>query len=231
MHGLGATEAEARIPASGLRGTRVVVTLPGHGRAPDAEPGYWDYQRIAEDVLAVADEVGASRAVGVSLGTGALVRLAAEHPDRFERLALLLPAALDRPRDDTARRTLERLADGVDAAAEDGGALLRELVADDVPAGVEVGDYVAQRAEALLRLGTALRTLPERAAVPDAGALAPVTSEVLVLGATKDPLHPAQVAEDVAAAFPWAELELFPSSAPMLTHRHELRGQLTRFLR
>src|SRR5689334_24790339 len=30
-HGLGATAGEARIPASGLPGTRVVVTLPSHG--------------------------------------------------------------------------------------------------------------------------------------------------------------------------------------------------------
>jgi len=33
-HGLGATAGEARIPASGLPGTRVVVTLPSHADAP-----------------------------------------------------------------------------------------------------------------------------------------------------------------------------------------------------
>ncbi|MBQ6641819.1 MAG: alpha/beta hydrolase, partial [Saccharopolyspora sp.] len=79
-HGLGATEGEARIPASGLPGTRVVLTLPSHGNAPDAPEGYWRYGTIAEDVRSVADAVGATRAVGVSLGTGALTRIVAERP-------------------------------------------------------------------------------------------------------------------------------------------------------
>lgn len=230
VHGLGATEGEARIPASGLRGTRVVATLPGHGDAADPPPDYWDYGRVAADVLALADEVSATRAVGVSLGAGALTRLVAEHPDRFERLALLLPATLDRPRGVPAQWSFERLADAVDSAGADDGARLRELIAADVPNGADVGDYVAQRAAALMRLGPALRALPEQAVVSDAAVLARVGSDVLVVGATDDPLHPAEAAKDVAAAFPRGRLELFPSAAPMLTHRRELRGLLADFL-
>jgi pimeloyl-ACP methyl ester carboxylesterase len=229
VHGLGATEGEARIPASGLPGTRVVMTLPGHGSAADAPPGYWNYASVGADVLAVADEVAATRAVGVSLGAGALTRIAADHPDRFERLALLLPAALDRPRDVVATRAFERLAAAV--AAADGGAALREILAAEVPAGVEVGDYVDRRAEALLRLEDALRELPEQVPVPDAASLAAVRSDVLVIGSTGDPLHPAEVAKAVAAAFARARLEILPSPAPMLTHRRELRGLLVDFLR
>lgn len=227
VHGLGATEGEARIPASGLPGTRIVITLPGHGGAPDAPPGYWNYASVAADVLRVADEVEATRAVGVSLGAGALTRIAADHPGRFERLALLLPAALDRPREVAATWAFERLA----AAVADGPEALREIVAADVPAGIEVGDYVDRRAEALLRLEDALRELPERVPVPDAAALAAVRSEVLVIGATDDPLHPAEVAKAVAAAFARARLEILPSPAPMLTHRRELRRLLVDFLR
>lgn len=227
VHGLGATEGEARIPSSGLPGTRVVLTLPGHGKAPDAPADYWNYARIAADVLAVADEVEATRAVGVSLGAGALTRIAAEHPDRFERLALLLPAALDRPRDVAATWSFERLADAV--AAGD-AAELRNLVAADLPAGAEVGDYVEQRAAALMRLEGALRELPEQAPLADASPLSSVESDVLVVGATDDPLHPAEVAKAVAAAFTRARLEIFPSPAPMLTHRRELRGLLVDFL-
>jgi pimeloyl-ACP methyl ester carboxylesterase len=231
VHGLGATDGEARIPASGLPGTRVVVTLPGHGNAGDPEPEYWSYPRIAEDVLAIADEVGATQALGVSLGAGALTRLVADHPDRFDRLALLLPATLDHPRGVAANRVFHRLVDGVDAAPADGGARLREAVAEDVPHGADVGDYVAQRAEALLRLGHALRTLPGQSAVVDAAVLGDVSGEALVISGTDDPLHPADVAKDVAGAFPRARLELLPSRAPMLTHRKELRSLLVDFLR
>ncbi|QUH05327.1 alpha/beta hydrolase [Saccharopolyspora erythraea] len=230
VHGLGATEGEARIPSSGLPGTRVVLSLPGHGSAPDAPPGYWDYGQVAADVLAAADEVGATRAVGVSLGAGALTRIAADHPDRFDRLALLLPASLDRPRDVAAMWAFERLAEGVAAAPGDGGAKLRAAVAAEIPEGVDVGEHVARRADALLRLEDALRTLPERSAVSDASALAAATAEVLVVGATEDPMHPAEVAKSVAAAFSGARLELLPSAAPMLTHRRELRAMLVDFL-
>lgn len=229
VHGLGATEGEARIPASGLRGTRVVMTLPGHGSAPDAPAGYWNYGSVAADVLAVADEVGATQAVGVSLGAGALTRIAAERPDRFQRLVLLLPAALDRAREPAAARAYERLAAAV--AADDGGATLREVLAADIPPGVEVGDHLDQRAHALSRLPEALRDLPEQVPVTDAGALSEVTAEVLVIGATEDPMHPASVAKSTAAAFRDARLELLESQAPMLTHRRVLRALLADFLR
>ncbi|QGK72462.1 alpha/beta fold hydrolase [Allosaccharopolyspora coralli] len=230
VHGLGATPGEARIPASGLRGTRVVVTLPGHGDAPDAPTGYWNYGCIAADVLAVADEVGATRGVGVSLGSGALTRVAAEHPTRFERLALLLPATVDRPRDADAAGTLQRLADAVDAAGSDGGERLRHLIAAEVPDGAEVGDYVQRRAEALLRLGEALRELPEQSVVANTTPLASVATDVLVVAGTDDPLHPTEIAKATTAAFGRARLEVLPSSAPLLTHRREIRTLLTGFL-
>jgi 3-oxoadipate enol-lactonase len=230
VHGLGATEGEARIPASGLPGTRVVVTLPGHGQAPDAPPGYWNYPRIAEDVAAIAEESGATRAVGVSLGAGALMRIAAAEPDRFERLALLLPASLERARDEFGLAQFDRLADAVDATASDGVDPLRDLVAAEVPTGADVGDYVARRTATLLRLGDALRAIPKQSAISDASPLASVASHVLVIGATEDPRHPADVAKSVAAAFSHARLELLPSPAPMLTHRQEIRRLLRDFL-
>lgn len=230
MHGLGATRGEARIPASGLAGTRVVVTLPGHGDAVDAAASYWDYERIAEDVLAIADEVGATRAVGVSLGAGALTRVLAQHPNRFDRCALLLPAASDRSRDASSTSGLGDLADAVRDAPGDDGARLRALVAGGLPEGVGVGDYVEQRAEALSRLGDALSVLPGQRPIADLAALGSAVTRVLVVGAVDDPLHPSEVAEELAGAFADARLELLSSPAPMLTHRSELRRLLTGFL-
>jgi 3-oxoadipate enol-lactonase len=225
--GLAATEGEARIPAAGLPGTRAVLTLPGHGRAPDPEPEYWDYRNIAADVLAVADEVGATRAIGVSLGAGALTRLAAQQPNRFDRLVLMLPAVLDEPRESSSATALQQLSQAVEAGDEE---RLRQLVAADLPAGARLGDYVEQRTAALLRLAPALRRLPAQRVVEDAGVLAEVASEVLVIGAVDDPLHPAEVAKQVAAAFRSAHLEVLPSKAPLITHRREVRQLLVDFL-
>lgn len=231
VHGLGATAGEARIPASGLPGTRIVLTLPGHGTAADPPSDYWDYGRLAADVAKIADEVSATRAVGVSLGSGALTRIVSERPDRFDKLALLLPAALDGPRTAETADVFRDLADAVAATDTDGGARLHELLRTGVPEGVDVGDHVQQRAAALRRLEDALRILPARYPVDDAGALAAVRGSVLVIGARQDPLHPSSAAEATAAAFPGARLELLPSAAPMLTHRGQLRSLLIEHLR
>ncbi|HUQ57459.1 alpha/beta hydrolase [Lentzea sp.] len=200
-HGLGATAGEARVPASGLPGTRVVVTLPSHADAPDAPPGYWDYGRIAADLSSVP----ADQAVGVSLGAGALVRLLSLEPDRFRRVALLLPAVLDQPRQSFTLQQLSDLTVGPPA-------------------------YVAERRAALGRLEAAASQLPGQVAVPDASVLASVSVPVLVIGAVGDPLHPGDVAEATAAAFPAGELWLIDSPSPMITHRGAIRHRLVSFL-
>lgn len=210
VHGLGATAGEARIPASGLSGTRVVVTLPSHSGAADAPEDYWNYPRIAEDVWAVAREVGATRAIGVSLGADALVALLATRPDAFERVALLLPATLDQPR---AKQDVDDL---VNAVA--------------LPDGVEAGDYLRARAAAFHRLGAAVAALPGQVSVVDPTVLARVSAQVLVVSATDDPLHPEPVAKAAAAAFRNSTLEVFPSRSPLVTHRRELRTLLVDFV-
>ncbi|MBB4962723.1 alpha/beta fold hydrolase [Saccharothrix violaceirubra] len=185
-HGLGATPGEARIPASGVRGTRVVVTLPGHGDEPDAPDDYWNYSRIAADLREVAREVGATRAIGVSLTAAALVALLAAEPDAFERVALLLPAVLDEPRPRLSRESMITSVDG--------------------PA-----DYFEQRRWAFRRLDGALAALPGQVAVTDLSPLRRVVAPVLVVGAENDPLHPVTVAARTAAAFPNGRLEIVPS--------------------
>lgn len=211
--GLGATPGEARIPASGLPGTRIVLTLPSHGDEPDAPEGYWNYRTIADDVLKAADEVKAQKAIGVSLGAGALTRIAAEHPDRFDRIALLLPAVLDQPRSAEVRSVLR------EQTSED-------EIARTLPDGYALGDYVQARARALRRLTTAIDRLSAEFPVADREALRHVTAPTLVIGAVGDPLHPAEIAEATAAAFGKGELELFDSPAPMITHRAQLRELL-----
>lgn len=227
-HGLGATEGEARLPASGLPGARVVVTFGSHGDAPDAPADYWDYGVLAGELRAVADAVGARQAVGVSMGAGALVRLASEDPDRFDRLVLLQPAALDGRRSPDAVRIMERLAD---AASAGDRAALRRLIEAGMPTCCgSTGDYVDRRVDALLRLGDALRALAGRVPVCSAASLAAVTGRVLVLSGVGDPLHPEAVAVATAAAFRGSSLHVLGSPAPLLTHRAQVRSLLTSFL-
>ncbi|GLZ36263.1 hypothetical protein Lesp02_84500 [Lentzea sp. NBRC 105346] len=199
-HGLGATPGEARIPASGLPGTRKVITLPSHGEAPDAPPGYWNYPRIARDLASV----DADHAVGVSLGAGALTRLVADQPNKFRKMALLLPAVLDQPRE---KWTLDQLMD----------------LAQGPP------DYLEARKTALLRLARAAEELPGQVVVDETSELAAVTAPVLIIAATGDPLHPEDVAKATAQAFPNSELLVLDSPAPLISHRAVIRKRLVDF--
>ncbi len=223
--GLGATEGEARIPASGLAGTRVVLTLPGHLDAPDPPADYWRFPRIAADVHAAAEAIGARQAIGVSLGAAALSTLVATDPTVFDRLVLMLPAALTEPRPPRSVQLVTELGDAAEAGDR---VTLRALVAAAAPVGA--GSYIDERTDALLRLGPALREVARALPVPDPAALRAVTAPVLIIAAESDPMHPAEVAHEAASAFPNATLVVLPGSTPLVTERVRLRALLREFL-
>jgi pimeloyl-ACP methyl ester carboxylesterase len=204
-HGLGGSSVETRPLAVRTAGTRVLLTFRGHGASAAIEGG-WTYDDLADDLREVADAFDATRAVGLSLGAGALLRLLSRTPDRFERLAFVLPAALDESRDDLATARLLRLADALIAGDEEH--VVRMLL-EDVPEGVRgrggVKVLVDRRARQLL--GTA-PPYPRGVDAPlrALGPLAHVTAPSLVIAQRDDPLHPASVADRLATALAHAEL-------------------------
>src|SRR5215470_4380466 len=58
-------------------GTKVRFCFRGHGHSGTPEPGHYRFEDFAGDVDAVATAFGATRAVGTSLGQGAITRLLA----------------------------------------------------------------------------------------------------------------------------------------------------------
>jgi pimeloyl-ACP methyl ester carboxylesterase len=225
-HGLGGSPAETRPLVGAVPGTRVFPSARGHGATPIGDA--FDYDVLGADLLAVADSCRATQAVGVSLGAGALLALLARRPDRFDRVVLLLPAALDRPRDDEALGRLGALAAALDARDADA---VRTCVLDEVPADLRavpgVSQYVSARAAFLLDspgVAVAVRALPSVTPVPDRALLGAVTADVLLLAQEGDPLHPAQVARDLAAVLPRAELVVFDRPGAAIRERRRLRS-------
>lgn len=84
---------------SGVRGSRTFMQFRGSGTSAAGQET-WTYAALADDLRAVADHVGATQALGVSLGAGALCSLLARSPLRFEKVVFIMPAVLDRPRTD-----------------------------------------------------------------------------------------------------------------------------------
>jgi pimeloyl-ACP methyl ester carboxylesterase len=229
-HGMGASLAETRPLLSGVPGTRVLYEARGHGSAP--APVILGYAGLAADLAAVADEHRATQALGASMGAATILRLLAATPDRFTRVVLFLPAALDTVRKDDAVRRMALLSAAL--AAGDVEAVTAAVRAE-VPAGLGAAAdaYVAARTAFLLGspgLPALLAALVDDVPVASRAALTAVTAEVLVLAQEGDPLHPADVARELVGVLPRASLVVFDAPGVLFRERARLRALITAHL-
>ncbi len=231
-HGLGGDISGTRPLGSAVTGRRVFFHFRGHGRS-DAPVGPWSFADLAADLRGVADLAGATRALGVSMGAGALGRLLSDTPDRFERVVFYLPALLNGIRPAAAEARVERLL----AAVESGeAASIAAAVEAELPPSVRntaTGwGYLRQRVEQLQRDGLApeLSTLWHEPAVADDSALRAFRGRALVLGCQGDEVHPVAWAERLAGLLPGAELHVYDRPAVLWNNRRELRDRISAFL-
>ncbi|MCU1586896.1 MAG: alpha/beta hydrolase fold protein [Frankiales bacterium] len=206
-HGLAGSTAETRPLASKVAGTRVLFDHRGHGASAPLDDG-WDYDLLARDLLTVADAVGATQAVGLSLGAGALLRLATHDSDRFTKLAFVLPAAIDAGRTDGAALRLQRL---VDAIAGHDARAAADLMLEELPLAVRqrrgIDALLLRRARALVdRPAPAPRGRDHP--VHDRALLSTVRVPSLVIGQHADDLHPWVLAAELNDALPSSDLLL-----------------------
>jgi pimeloyl-ACP methyl ester carboxylesterase len=226
-HGLGGSVAETRPLASAVAGIRVFLQFRGHGQSfrPARPPGYTE---LADDLSAVADHVGATRALGVSMGAAALLNLAIREPRRFDRLVFFLPSVIDALRSPEVRGTLAEMARAIDSGDVE-PFVRNEIppVARETSAGRQ---YARIRAGALADLAGLVRATAAAVAVTDREAVRGIKAPTLVIGAAGDPLHDVHVAEDLAELIPDARLHIFAEPGPVWTHRAELRALISGFL-
>lgn len=224
-HGIGGSVAETRPLAARVPGTRVLAEFRGHGRSAPL-PGGWDYDVLADDLQAVADATGATGAVGVSLGSGALLRLLTRDPARFARLALVLPASLDAARSDGATLRLARLGTAIDAGDVDA---VTALLLDELPAAARstrAAAVLLRRRATQLVQRPAPRPLRDDRPLHDRALLAAVTAPTLVVAQRGDPLHRLDVAHDLAGALPAGQLLVTPPGGVFFTAAREVQEAL-----
>ncbi|MDQ3034724.1 MAG: alpha/beta hydrolase [Myxococcota bacterium] len=92
-------EYDALVPLLAPRRRVIVVDLPGCGLADKPADREYTLARYQEFLLAFLDQLGAKTAhvAGGSLGGNLALRLGADHPERFTRLAVWAPAGAWRP--------------------------------------------------------------------------------------------------------------------------------------
>ena len=209
-----------------VAGTKVRFCFRGHGHSNVPETGY-GFADFARDLDAVARAHGARNAVGTSLGAGAICHLLGEDPARFERIVLLLPAALDlviggegflRTASTLESMPLDR---AIDTLVSDPGRAAKYL---EAPWLREL-DLLLWKDLNAPGVAKALRGIVGDVAIRDRELLREVDAPVLIIGREGDPIHPADVSRVLAELFPRAELILLSGqeelvgSIPVLVER------------
>ncbi len=193
------------------------------------------YAALAAEVHAAADHVDADAALGVSMGAGALCALAADEPDRFTALVLVLPAALDAPRsqapgNDAATQRFKHLAHLVAAGnVED---VATYLASWEPVGGAAVMAWCRAQATHLIssRAQSALMEVPRHSVLADIEALRAVRRPVLVIAQHGDAVHPVSVARQLGEVLPCSRVEVLPQGGIMWAHRDHVRALVGEFL-
>lgn len=212
-HGLTNTCRELAMFTPFMAGTNVRFCFRGHGHSDAPATGY-GFADFASDLDAVARETGATRAVGTSLGAGAICTLLEADPARFEAMVFLLPAGLDGILKDREHfletaRLLETLTKEQAIAAIMASPKATERYTQ-MPWMAETAaelwkDVNPAGAAAAIREVTADRPLSDRAV------LRAVKAPVLIVAREGDPIHPVAVAEAIAGELPHADLRVYPN--------------------
>ncbi|SDP92134.1 3-oxoadipate enol-lactonase / 4-carboxymuconolactone decarboxylase [Actinopolyspora xinjiangensis] len=182
----------------------------GHGKTP-ATPGPYELETLGRDVLDLLDhlEIVRVRFAGVSLGGMTGMWLAANAPERIERLALLCTsAALGTPEDWRERAAFVR-ANGTGAMVD--STLGRWFTAE-----------LSSRRDVVAKYGGMVATTDDEsyagcceaiAGMTLEGRLGGITAPTLVVAGYDDPATPPEHAERIAAGIPNARLAVLERAA------------------
>jgi len=231
-HGLTNNRNELAVLTPLVPGTKVRFDFRGHGRSSVPETGY-AFVDFARDLDAVASAFGATRAIGTSLGAGAIASLLARDPDRFERTVWLLPAALDLPF--PFKERYERMAAELDGRTPEEalGAILAdpERVARYVqtPWKLEL-DRLMWDHDHPQGVARAVRGIIHDWPVPDRELLRAVTRPVLLIAIEGDEIHPVEIGLVLHELMANSELLVFGSEAALFEALPEVVRRVSAFL-
>ncbi len=242
LHGLTATHRYVVMGSRTLErsGYRVIAyDARGHGSStPAPDPGAYGYEQLADDLDAVLDTLGGTRAIlaGASMGAHTAVRLALRRPERVAALALITPSF-----DPAEQRSGEELArwDALARGLRDGG-VQGFVEAYDLSSVPEAWRAMIERVlrqrlsahEHPQAVADALEVVPRSRPFEDMRELEAITVPTVVVASRDeaDPGHPLAVGERYAQAIADARLVVEDAGAPARSPIAWQGGQLSRVL-
>jgi pimeloyl-ACP methyl ester carboxylesterase len=237
LHGLGAEKAQTMALLGASVDLDVIATdAPSHGQS-DVAPELHSFDAMADTLVALLDHLGVATAIfgGVSMGAGVSLNAAVRYPERVRGLVLVRPAWLDRPSPPNLD-IVSRLGGWIMASGpSEAGRLLRrdpwfvELSRVN-PASAASIEGVLDRPGIGDRAGV-LVDMTADSPVASPGDLGRVEAPALVLATEHDPLHPSEMAREVAERLPRGSLR---ATAPRYLeperHAGEVRDAIMGFL-
>ena len=217
-HGLTNSCKELAMLTPMIAGTKVRFCFRGHGESDAPASGY-GFAEFASDLDAVASAYGATRAVGTSLGAGAICRLLESDPERFDKMVFLLPAGVDVPLDDTGH--FVRIAEILENHPKE-EAIEMILGRPDSEARYTQMPWAREMSEIIWNdvnpeaAARAIREIVRDTPVRDRESLRRVEAPVLIVCSDNDPIHPVIVGEVLADVLPNAELHVFDDQIALL---------------
>lgn len=193
--------------------TLVCMDARGHGSSSDIVEDRCSFDAFADDVVALADELGFEKFIagGISLGAGTALNAALRYPDRVAGLVMCRPAWLEHSQ--TARNVsaYELIADLLEHHETDEA--LSQFMASRLYLGVAAESESAAQSlrHQITRPRAAvnakiLRRFPTSAPSYNREDWARIVVPTLVLGHPDDPFHPWDIAKSYAEAIPQTQL-------------------------
>lgn len=183
----------------------------GHGRSP-VPVGPYSIDDLADDVIALIDRLGVSRAhfVGLSLGGMTGMRLAARNPERIDRMVVMCTSAHLPPSSAWTERAATVRADQTSAVA--GAVVARWFTPDHLATNPDVkatseATVAGTPSEGYAGCCEAIAAMDLR---PD---LASITAPTLAIAGADDPATPPPHLEAIAGAVRDGRLLVVPDSA------------------
>jgi pimeloyl-ACP methyl ester carboxylesterase len=238
QHGLGASLNQTFALFPPPPGVRLIgFDCRGHNRSALGPPESIGFDTFADDLVALLDHLGIRDAVvgGISMGAGVSLNLALRHRDRVRGLILSRPAWSEASNPFNARM-FPWIAELIrHHGAKAGREVFRQSVeyaqmeteSPDVAVSL-ANQFANPRADELAEV---LTRIPADVPNRDPRVWSTIAVPTLVLANRRDPVHPFEFGERLAAAIPGAEFrELTAKSVDAARHEQEFREFVGAFL-
>lgn len=235
LHGMGGSIGQiqkAYIPIAKVM--MVSLDQQGHGES-GVDWETYSFDRLADDVIALADHLAipAFALGGISMGAAVSLNLALRYPERVRGLILIRPAWTDRPMDEGLRHLFKLCAEYLEKGDREGFLGTEEYQRLALESAYTANSFAANFDDkASLQHFRKFAILPFLAPFQDIEQLRAIRVPAHVLANGRDRVHPLEYGQFLAEHIPGAKFgEITDKDTDADAHREQMNACIRAFLR